>query len=278
MALCSQSAALPEWAAVEPAFAELARTGNPQLRESLTIAYLPLAERLARRYAGRGQSREELVQVACLGLVLALDRFDLTHGATFPAYATVTVLGELRRHFRDRAWAVRPPRRLQDLGRELAQHVAELAQELGRQPSLQEIAEVAGLGVAETAEAMEAASAYRSASLDAPIGGPDNADFTLGSLVVDDGDTFALVDDIQSLRGLVRQLPERERRLLGLRFFVGWSQDRIAADLGISQMHVSRLLSRTLDQLHDALVAGPEGAATVSDGEGARRVAADLRV
>jgi RNA polymerase sigma-B factor len=209
---------------------------------------------MARSYRGRGETTEDLVQVALVGLIKAVDRFDADRGPGFTAYAVPTVAGELKRHFRDKGWMIKVPRRLQDLGSALATGREALAQQLQRPPTVDELATHLGTTPEEVIDALDAAQVYRPASLSAPIhnvdsdGGPDLGD-VLGS--PDPG--FELVDNMQSLRGLIEQLPARQRRILGLRFYDDMTQAQIARKIGVSQMHVSRLLTAALNQLRAGL-------------------------
>ncbi|MHB1446021.1 MAG: RNA polymerase sigma factor SigF [Acidimicrobiales bacterium] len=231
-------------------FEEFARTRSDALRNHLVNAHLGLAEYLARRFANRGEPLDDLIQVASIGLVKAVDRFDPDRPVEFSTYATHTIAGELKRHFRDKGWAVRAPRRLQELYLRLGQAVAELSQELGRSPTVAELAAGMQASEEEVLEAMEAGQAYRFASLDAPAPGPDDeGSSTLASQLGEDDLTMAAAEDRAALSPLLASLPARERRILFLRFFQGLTQSEIATQLGISQMHVSRLLARSLSQL-----------------------------
>jgi len=231
-------------------FEEFARTRSDGLRDHLVNAHLGLAEYLARRFANRGEPLDDLIQVASIGLVKAVDRFDPERPVEFSTYATHTIVGELKRHFRDKGWAVRAPRRLQELYLRLGQVVAELSQELGRSPTVAELAAEMQASEEEVLEAMEAGQAYRFASLDAPAPGPDDeGSSTLASQLGEDDLTMAAAEDRAALSPLLASLPPRERRILFLRFFQGLTQSEIATQLGISQMHVSRLLARSLSQL-----------------------------
>ncbi|WP_459645633.1 RNA polymerase sigma factor SigF [Kineococcus sp. NUM-3379] len=216
------------------------------LREDLLRRHLQLSDHLARRFAGRGEPHDDLVQVATIGLIKALDRFDPARGVPFPAYAIPTMLGEVKRHFRDRGWALRVPRRLQETGRALADAREALTHELGRAPTIAELAARTGRDTDEVVEILESANAYSTVPLDAS---PDSGASTLGSV----DEQLERVDNREALRPLLAQLPPRERRILALRFVRGMSQSQIASEVGISQMHVSRLLSRTLAQLREGL-------------------------
>jgi RNA polymerase sigma-B factor len=215
-------------------------------REELTRIYQPLAEYLARRFFGRGEAIEDLIQVANIGLLKAIDRFDLSREVKFSTYATATVVGELKRHFRDKGWALRVPRRLQESGMKVGRAVSELSQDLGRAPTIREIAQRTALSDEEVLEAMETAHAYTTASLDAPS--DEDGTSSMDRLGVEE-ESFELLEGWTSLAPAIHELPERERTILYLRFFRGLTQTQIAEELGISQMHVSRLLARTLRDL-----------------------------
>jgi RNA polymerase sigma-B factor len=236
-----------------------ARRPDPAARDELVRMYLPLAQHLARRFAGRGESIDDLLQVASLGLVQAIDRFDPQREVQFSTFATVTIVGELKRHFRDRGWSIRVPRNLQETTLLVNRTIADLWQDLGRSPTAQDVADRAHLSVDEVLEAMEAAHAYSTSSLEAPIDaeGVAMAD-TLGEV----DPAMAISEDWISIEPGIRRLPQREQRILILRFFKGMTQAEIAEEIGISQMHVSRLLSRTLRTLRDQTKneePGPEG-------------------
>jgi RNA polymerase sigma-B factor len=223
-----------------------ARLPDPAARDELAALYQPLAEYLARRFYGRGEPLEDLIQVASIGLIKAIDRFDPERGVKFSTYATATVVGELKRHFRDKGWALRVPRRLQEAGMSVGRAVTDLSQELGRAPTVNEIARRTGLSEEEVLEAMETAQAYTASSLDAPT---DEEGATEGERLGEEEDAFELLEGWTSVAPAIRELPKRERTILYLRFFRGLTQTQIAEELGISQMHVSRLLSRTLEEL-----------------------------
>jgi RNA polymerase sigma-B factor len=234
----------------ERADALFRRLPDPQAREQLTEVYQPLAEYLARRFYGRGEAVEDLIQVASIGLLKAIDRFDLSRGVKFSTYATATIVGELKRHFRDKGWALRVPRRLQEAGMKVGRSVTELYQDLGRAPTIREIGQRTGLSEEEVLEAMETAQAYTTASLDAPT---DEEGATSADRLGEEEEAFELLDGWTSVAPALRRLPARERRILYLRFFRGLTQTQIADELGISQMHVSRLLSRTLRELRETV-------------------------
>ena len=238
-------------------FEDFARTRDEAQRDHLVNSHLGLAEYLARRFANRGEPLDDLVQVASIGLVKAVDRFDPERPVEFSTYATHTIVGELKRHFRDKGWAVRAPRRLQELYLRLGQVVAELSQDLGRSPTIAELAREMQASEEDVLEAMEAGQAYRFASLDAPAPGPDDeGSATLASQLGEDDLTMAAAEDRAALSPLLTSLPPREQRILFLRFFQGLTQSEIATQLGISQMHVSRLLARSLSQLRAVAAEG----------------------
>lgn len=230
-------------------FAAYAGSRDPALRDQLVEAHLGLAEYLARRFSNRGEPLDDLVQVASVGLLKAVDRFDPDRGVEFSTYATHTIVGELKRHFRDKGWAVRAPRRMQELYLRLGSIISVLSQELGRSPTIAELATDAGVTEEEVLEALEAGHAYRFASLDAPSPGEDDS---LGSRLGTDDPNLADAEHRVALSPLLATLPEREQTILHLRFFEGLTQSEIAGRLGISQMHVSRLLARSLAQLRAA--------------------------
>ncbi len=224
-----------------------------RLRDDLVEAHLPLVEYLARRFRNRGEPLDDLVQVATIGLIKSVDRFDLERGVEFSTYATPTIVGEIKRHFRDKGWAIRVPRRLQELKLSLTKATSELSQKNGRSPTVAELANHLGLTEEEILEGLESANAYSAVSLDAPDGGDDDSPAVADSLGVMD-DALESVEYRESLKPLLEKLPAREKRILMLRFFGNMTQSQIAAELGISQMHVSRLLARTLAQLRTGLL------------------------
>ncbi len=223
------------------------------IRDELVELHLPLVEYLARRFRNRGEPLDDLVQVATIGLIKSVDRFDLGRGVEFSTYATPTIVGEIKRHFRDKGWAIRVPRRLQELKLSLNKATAELSQRNGRAPTVAELAVHLELTEEDVLEGLESANAYSAISLDAP----DVADE--GSTAV--SDSLGALDEAlegvvyrESLKPLLEALPPREKNILMLRFFANMTQSQIASDLGISQMHVSRLLAKTLAQLREDLL------------------------
>ncbi|MET9872324.1 RNA polymerase sigma factor SigF, partial [Streptomyces sp. NPDC006386] len=228
------------------AFARLARLPEgPErkaLRDELVEAWLPMAERIAVRFRGRGEALEDLYQVAALGLVKAVDHYDPARGNAFEAYAVPTVTGEIKRHFRDHMWTLHVPRRVQDLRNRVRHAAKELSQTTpGRAPTVAEIAEYAHLTEGEVRTGMEALECFSALSLEAEMPGTDG--YALGDAIGGPDPAFDIVVNRVAVKPCLEALPERERIILYLRFFKGMTQSRIAEQLGISQMHVSRLLS-----------------------------------
>ncbi|SCL27354.1 SigB/SigF/SigG family RNA polymerase sigma factor [Micromonospora inyonensis] len=218
-----------------------------RLRDRIIEDRLPLASRLARRYTGRGEPYDDLAQVAALALVRAVDGFDASRGSPFSSYAVPTILGALRRHFRDSTWAIRAPRKVQELNSSVRAATGELTQRHGHHPSAVELADHLEVGVNDILAAVTAAQAYRLVSLDAPRPGADDL-AALDRIGAVDPE-FARVDDRLALSLLVAPLPPRERRILAMRFHGHMTQEQIANEVGLSQMHVSRLLTRSLARL-----------------------------
>lgn len=231
-------------------FAKLQETGDPNVRERLVELHLPLVQFLAKRFNDRGQPLEDLVQVGSVGLLKAIDRFDLERKVAFSTYATPTIVGEIKRHFRDKGWSVRVPRRLQELSLRLGKATTRLNQELGRAPTVQELAEELGVTEDEAIEAYEASMAYSTGSLDAKVG-RDSDSATVGELMGGEDDRLDQLEHFASIAPAIKQLDERERTMLYLRFFKGLTQSQIADEVGISQMHVSRQLARTVRFLRE---------------------------
>ena len=221
-------------------------------RERLVDQHIGLVEFLARRFRNRGEPVEDLIQVGTIGLLKAIERFDLGREVEFSTYATPTIVGELKRHFRDKGWAVRVPRRLQELHLELTKTVGNLAHDLGRSPTVEEIAQAAGITEEEVLEGLEIAQAYNFTSLDAPIDSEEGSTSFAEQLGGED-EQLENLEYRASLAPEMAKLPEREQKIVYLRFYKGLTQSEIASRLGISQMHVSRLLTRTLAQLREAL-------------------------
>lgn len=237
--------------------------GDPTAKDSIVALSQPLAEYLARRFAGRGEPLDDLIQVANIGLLGAIERFDQSREVQFSTYAAATMVGELKRHFRDKGWTIRVPRRLQELGLRINRLLPKLSQELGRSPTIAELATRLEVEQEDVVEAMEASQAYSTMSLDAPLnedGG--TAIDTLGDV----DPAMERLDEWESIAPAIRDLPTRERRVLYLRFFTGLTQSEIAEEIGVSQMHVSRILSQTLRLLRGSLESPPD----VEPGEGAQ--------
>lgn len=237
-----------------------------RLRDELVAGYLPVAHHIAARYANRGEPLEDLKQVASLGLVAALNRYQPDLCRSFLGFAIPTITGEVRRHFRDRTWSMRVPRRLKELNLEINKTVTAMAQELGRAPRPSEIASVLRRPLDEVLEALEASQAYRAESLDQAVGREEEA-ASLGDRLGEIDGRYELVTSCHSVAPHLAELPEREREILIMRFFEDMTQTQIAARFGISQMHVSRLLAKTLERLRTVLTADPEdspGAAQVT--------------
>lgn len=249
--------AVPDRVRARELFARLA-TMSPdeaerrRIRDELVELHLPLVEYLARRFRNRGEWLDDLVQVATIGLIKSIDRFDLERGVEFSTYATPTIVGEIKRHFRDKGWAVRVPRRLQELKLSLTKAIGDLAQREGRAPTVAELAEHLGMSEEEVLEGLESANAYSTVSLDAPDSGDEDAPAVADSLGMID-EALEGVEYRESLKPLLEKLQPREKKILLLRFFGNMTQSQIANELGISQMHVSRLLARTLAQLREGL-------------------------
>jgi RNA polymerase sigma-B factor len=223
-------------------------------RDALVEQHLPLVEHLARRFRNRGEPYDDLVQVATIGLIKSVDRFDLERGVEFSTYATPTIVGEIKRHFRDKGWAVRVPRRLQELRLALATATSELSQKQGRSPTVSELAAHLKITDEEVLEGLESANAYSTLSLDAGDSGSGDEPMPVAETLGVEDEALEGVEYRESLKPMLEQLPPREKKILMLRFFKNMTQSEIAAEIGISQMHVSRLLARTLAQLREGLL------------------------
>lgn len=220
-------------------------------RRALIERMLPLVRSLARRYANRGEPLDDLEQVGCVGLIKAVDRFDLERELRFSTFAVPTILGEIKRHFRDRAWSVHVSRGLQELSAKVAREVDRLSTKLGRSPTIEDVANATGSTPEQVLEALQGAHAYSTVPLEETIGDDGEPVARLG----DEDPAFAIAEERIELSIAMRPLTERERRIVLLRFFGGLTQREIADRIGISQMHVSRLLRRALEQMSDSLVA-----------------------
>jgi RNA polymerase sigma-B factor len=224
------------------------------VRNTLVELNLALVKFAASRFRSRSEPMEDIIQVGTIGLIKAIDRFELSRGVEFPTFAMPTIVGEIKRFFRDTSWSVRVPRRLQELRLDLARAGDELAQRLDRAPTVAELAEHLGLSADEVVEGMAAANAYTASSLDAQSD-EDDSEGTLVDRIGYEDNGIEGIEYVESLKPLIARLPPRDRRILSLRFVAGMTQSEIGEELGISQMHVSRLLSRTLVRLRKGLTA-----------------------
>lgn len=245
-----------------PLFHELADKNLPErarqtLRDRLVAEHLPVAEHIARRFHNRGQPDDDLRQVAAIGLIQAVDRFDPTRGSDFLAFAVPTITGEVRRFFRDTTWSVRVPRRVKELHAAITAKTTELSHDLGRAPRPSELAEALDRPIEEIQEGLAAANAYHSESLDELVSAADG-NTSVGDLLGDDDERLVDVENRQALFPVLATLPERERAIVVLRFFGNLTQTQIADRVGLSQMHVSRLLAASITKLRTAMTA-PEG-------------------
>ena len=239
------------------ALLQRAHRGDRQAREQLVQRFLPLARQLARRYHRGGEPLDDLIQVASLGLLKAIDRFDPTRPTAFSSFAVPTILGELKRHFRDKGWSVRVPRDLQELTIRLEPANEGLSREIGRAPTTAELAERLGVTVEQVLEAREAAGAYRAVSLDRPRDEEEDGDGA-GFGIEDAG--FAEAEDAATVQHLMRVLSDREREVLRLRFAEDLTQSEIGHRVGLSQMHISRLLRQAVARLREAAQVSKEPA------------------
>jgi RNA polymerase sigma-B factor len=230
-------------------FARYLDRRDPVDRDMLVERFLPLARQLARRYQRPDEPFDDLFQVACLGLVKAIDRFDLEREVAFSSYAVPTILGEIKRYFRDRTWSVRVPRDLQELALKVDRAVSELALTLHRQPTVPEIAQKVGAEEEEVLEALEASGAYKATSLEAPRGSDDDGGDTLGDTLGTEEGGFALAEDRATLERLMRSITPREREVLRLRFEEDMTQAEIGERIGVSQMQVSRIIRQSVARL-----------------------------
>jgi RNA polymerase sigma-B factor len=237
-------------------FVELTADNTPaarrlSCRDGLVRLHLPLVDHCARRFLNRGEPFEDLVQVGTIGLIKSIDRFEVDRGVEFSTYATPTIIGEIKRHFRDKGWAIRVPRRLQEMRIAISGVTGDLAQQLGRSPTPGELAERLGASVEEVLEGIESSHAYATLSLDAGEGegGPGSILDAIGEVDT----SLEHVEIRESLKPLLAVLPDREKKILLLRFFRNMTQAQIADEIGVSQMHVSRLLNRTLERLRDSM-------------------------
>ena len=223
-------------------------------RDEMVTLHLGLVEYLARRFRDRGEPLEDLVQVGMIGLIKAVDRFDVERGVEFSTFATPTIVGEIKRHFRDKGWAIRVPRRLQELRMSLSVATAELSQQTGHSPTVKELALHLDITEDEVIEGLESAQAYSTLSLDQQTsGGPEDDGQALADVLGEDDVELENIEMRETLRPLLAALSPRERRIVTMRFFQGLTQSEIASEVGVSQMHVSRLLAKSLAQLREGL-------------------------
>jgi RNA polymerase sigma-B factor len=235
--------------------------GDLQAREQLIEQYMSLVRSLARRYSYRGEQLEDLVQIGAIGLIKAIDRFDLERGVELTTYATPNIIGEIKRHFRDKGWSVRVPRGLQELNVQLSRLVEQLTVQLGRSPTIPELAKAAGVEEEEVLEALESGRAYTSLSLSVGGGGGDDDDLDPLESLGTEEHQYEVSEDRAVLAPGFKALDERERKILQLRFFEGLTQSQIAQQVGISQMHVSRLIRRSLEKIRETIAEDEESLA-----------------
>ena len=229
--------------------------GDLAAREKLIEQYMSLVRSLARRYSYRGEQLEDLVQIGAIGLIKAIDRFDLERGVELTTYATPNIIGEIKRHFRDKGWSVRVPRGLQELNVQLSRLMEQLTVQLGRSPTIPELAKASGSTEEEVLEALESGRAYSSLSLSSGGGGDGDDDLDPLESIGTEEHQYEVSEDRAVLAPGFRVLDDRERRILHLRFFDGLTQSQIAQQVGISQMHVSRLIRRALEKIRDEIAA-----------------------
>jgi RNA polymerase sigma-B factor len=235
--------------------------GDLQAREQLIEQYMSLVRSLARRYSYRGEQLEDLVQIGAIGLIKAIDRFDLDRGVELTTYATPNIIGEIKRHFRDKGWSVRVPRGLQELNVQLSRLVEQLTVQLSRSPTIPELAKAAGVEEEEVLEALESGRAYTSLSLSVGGGGGDDDDLDPLESLGTEEHQYEVSEDRAVLAPGFKALDERERKILQLRFFEGLTQSQIAQQVGISQMHVSRLIRRSLEKIRETIAEDEESLA-----------------
>ncbi|HZC74864.1 MAG TPA: SigB/SigF/SigG family RNA polymerase sigma factor [Gaiellaceae bacterium] len=235
--------------------------GDLQAREQLIEQYMSLVRSLARRYSYRGEQLEDLVQIGAIGLIKAIDRFDLDRGVELTTYATPNIIGEIKRHFRDKGWSVRVPRGLQELNVQLSRLVEQLTVQLARSPTIPELAKAAGVEEEEVLEALESGRAYTSLSLSVGGGGGDDDDLDPLESLGTEEHQYEVSEDRAVLAPGFKALDERERKILQLRFFEGLTQSQIAQQVGISQMHVSRLIRRSLEKIRETIAEDEESLA-----------------
>lgn len=228
--------------------------GDQRAREILVDRFMPVARKLAWRYRGAREPIEDLVQVASVGLLNAIDRFDASRGTNFTSFAVPTIVGEIKRYFRDLGWSVHVPRSRQELALKVEDAQRKLMPTIGRAPTVQELAQYLELDIEDVLDAMEAAAAHHSTSLDAPREDGEDAAATLADTLGSEDDRFELIDLGVTLGAAARQLSERERQVLGLRFIEDRTQSEIAEEIGVSQMQVSRILRQAIARLGELVV------------------------
>ncbi|HLS76988.1 MAG TPA: RNA polymerase sigma factor SigF [Nocardia sp.] len=254
---------------LEPWFDKLAALDpadphRAEVREHIITLCLPLAEHIAARFRGRGIEHDDLQQVAYVGMLGAVDRYDPSRGASFLGFAVPTIMGEVRRHFRDHAWSVRVPRGTKELQGKIAPAVEKLSQELGRMPRPSEIAAELGVDRTEVTQAMIAANCYNTDSLDASQQDEEGSSRPIVARLGSEEPCYRLLEDAMAVRPLLAALPERERDVLRMRFFDNLTQVQIAERIGVSQMQVSRILTRTLTRLREEALAEPPARAVAA--------------
>jgi RNA polymerase sigma-B factor len=227
--------------------------GDLQARDELIERYMSLVRSLARRYAHRGEQLDDLVQIGAIGLIKAIDRFDLERGVELTTYATPNIIGEIKRHFRDKGWSVRVPRGLQELNVQISKLVEQLTVQLSRSPTIAELAEAAGVEEEEVLEALESGRAYSSVSLSPGTGSDEEGELDPLESLGDLEHEYEISEDRAVLAPGFKVLDQRERKILHLRFFSGLTQSQIADEIGISQMHVSRLIRRSLEKIREEI-------------------------
>lgn len=244
----------PDKKMVADLFRQYKQTRNLAIRDRLVEMHMYLVEFLARRFKNRGEALEDLIQVGTIGLIKAIDRFDLGRKVEFTTYATPTIVGTLKRHFRDQKWAIRVPRRLQELNLQVNEAIGQLTQDLKRAPSIAEISDYLKTNEEEIIEAMDTSKAYTLISLDSERSDENDEEFSLLDFIGEEDKQLIGLNERASLTNAIKVLGPQEKRLLYLRFIKGLTQTEIASKLGISQMHVSRLLRRTLEMLRQKML------------------------
>ena len=256
----------PEALSERELLVRIAEHHDKDAREELIKRYLPLVRSLARRFASRGQPVEDLIQVGSIGLIKAIDRFDLGRGVELSTYATPTILGEIKRYFRDKGWAVKVPRALQDLNVRLNRAIEQMTVELKRSPTIPELAATTGVSEEEVVEALESGRAYSSISIFSGGGGEEDESLELLDCLGREEQAYDTFEQRRVLAPAMERLDPRERLILHLRFFEGMTQTQVAARIGISQMHVSRLIRKSIESLRE-IMTQPEVPAEPRRGE-----------